>query len=96
MKNVGLFVKFVFYFVNKSQKGLRIGSLQELDTTLAEIRNALEQGRDRKVAAYVQNSARWVDALDAFVNLAAQEVELLADRNRSSARQLAENPRCAD
>ena len=49
---------------------------------VAEIRNPLEEGTHREVAAYMQYSAVLVDSVDTLGNLPAQYGELVGDCER--------------
>ena len=87
---------------NLVEFGIGIG-LQHSHTRVAEVWNALEQRRGGKVATYVQDAPILVDAVDALVDLPAQQQHLfmLADRVdwRAVSKEmlhLAKNPRAAD
>ena len=48
----------------------------------SEVRDAFEEGRGGKVTAYMENSAVFVDTVDAFIDLTAQNIELFSCGNR--------------
>ena len=87
---------------NLVEFGVGVG-LQHCHTRVAEVRYALEQWRGGKMAANVQYASVLVDAVDALVDLPAQQQHLFMLTDRVDWRavskemlHLAKNPRTAD